>query len=661
MKVVSTSPDTGQHGGATSAWRRAAHALSGKTVRALVHFFIMTICFPHARRTCLLAAAAFLALPVLAQPRLAETVVTATRTAQPLSDLVADVSVLDRDEIERSGAAVLSDLLARLPGLEIVRNGGPGANTSLYIRGAESRYTAVYVDGVRVDSQATGGAQWESIPLALVDRIEVLRGPASAVYGSDALAGVVQIFTRKGEGGFAPYVSTGLGTYSTRKTDAGFSGSHEAFDYALGLGDESSKGFNTRPVAGQNPDDDGYNRQSANARLGWQLNRSQRVEATGLSSNMNSQYDTSAKDDRNLHQLQTLGMNWQARWTEAYNTRLSVTDSRSRYETEPSVYKTITHLRGYLLQNELRVGSQLFTALLERREDKLDNASTTPKTTERSQNGVGLGYGLSERQHTLQLQARQDQDSEFGAQGTGSVAYGYAPTSRWRFTASASTAFRAPTLYQRFSVYGVSTLKPESSRNLELGVRHGDGQDSWSLVVYRNMVENLITFATPGPCASSIGCYANTAQADYEGMTLSGEQHAGSARLRASLDVQDPRDRSTGNLLARRASHHAMLGVDTRAGAWVYGAESQLSGARYDTAANTTVLPGYALFNLYARASLARDWSLLLRVDNATDTSYQLASGYATAGRTFYVGLSWAPGPIGAPAAAAPATTAAAQ
>ncbi len=612
----------------------------------------MNNCSSYARPAGLVLAAAFLSFTAQAQTVavLGENVVTATRSVQPLSDLVADVSVLDRDTIERSGAVGLADVLARVPGVEIVRTGNLGSTTSVYLRGAETRFTAVYIDGVRVDSQSTGGATWESIPLSMVDRIEVLRGPASAVYGSDAMGGVIQIFTRKGEGPFAPYASAGLGTYGTYRAEAGFSGSRQAFDYALGLSDEGSKGFNSRVAANQNPDDDGYRRQSVNARLGLQLDPAHRLEASAVTSNLDSQYDSAtSNDDRNLHQLQTTGLNWQARWSGAYSTRLSVSDSRSRYETKPSPYQTLTQLRGYLLQNEYRVGSQLFTADLERREDKLDNASTTPPTTQRSQNGLALGYGRSEKQHSLQLHARQDQDSEFGAQGTGSIAYGYALTPSWRLIASGGTAFRAPTLYQRFSVYGVATLQPESSRNVEMGARYSAGTTSWGVVVYRNMVSNLITFSSPGPCASSFGCYANTAQAEYAGLTFSGNQRVGQVNLRASLDVQDPRDRSTGLMLARRSNQHATLGADTRQGRWTYGADAQLSGRRYDDAANTVVLPGYVLLGLHARASIARDWSVLMRVDNATDAQYQLANTYATPGRSLFVSLTWAPGP--APAA----------
>ena len=173
--------------------------------------------FPARLAVLNLALAA--ALPAFAQSPLKAVVVTATRVAQPLTDVVADVSLIDREAIERSGATGLADLLARVPGIEISRNGGIGGTTSVFLRGADTRFTAVYIDGVRIDSQSTGGAPWEAIPLAQIDRIEVLRGPAGAIYGSDAIAGVVQIFTRKGEGAFTPYLGLGLGSDRTAKLD----------------------------------------------------------------------------------------------------------------------------------------------------------------------------------------------------------------------------------------------------------------------------------------------------------------------------------------------------------------------------------------------------------------------------------------------------------
>ena len=580
----------------------------------------------------------------LRAPALSETVVTATRTAQPLSDLVADVSIVDRDSIERSGATGLGDLLARLPGVEMSRNGGPGTTTSLFLRGAESRFTAVYIDGVRMDSQSTGGAAWESIPLGLIDRIEVLRGPAGAVYGSDALGGVIQIFTKRGEKGFAPFVSVGVGNRGTTKLEAGVSGASGTVDYALGLLRDESDGFNARPIAGQNPDKDGYRNTAGNARVGVQLNSVHRLEGTLMVGDTNSGYDSGlGKDDRNLHTMHALGLHWQAQWSSAYKTKFSVTDSRDEYETKPSVYLSDTRLRGYLFQNEWREGAHLVTAALERREDRLEN---NPIDRSRSQNGVALGYGYNAGGHTVQVNVRHDEDSEFGGKGTGSVAYGYAITPQWRATASVGTAFRAPTLYQRFSQYGVASLRPESARNAELGLRYAQGDSSFSAVAYRNRVTNLISFVDASACSplQTQGCYANT-RAEYKGVTLAASHRLGPVQLRGSLDLQRPRDLDTGKQLARRAKHHGTFGADTVVAGWTLGAEVQASGRRYDydTVGNTYVLGGYTLVNLYASTRIARDYTLLARVDNLADKDYQLVRNYATAGRTLFVGLKWAP------------------
>jgi len=585
---------------------------------------------------------------------LTETVVTATRVEQPLTDIIGDISIVDRDTIERSGATGVADLLARLPGIEIARNGSIGSTTSLFIRGAESRFTAVYLDGVRIDSQATGGATWESIPLAQIDRIEVLRGPAAAVYGSDAIGGVVQLFTKKGEGPATPFVGIGFGSRGLRRSEAGIGGSAGAFDYSLGAAYEESRGFNARPVSGANPDKDGYVSHSANAKLGYKINDRHRLEATVLESKVKSRYDdffydpTFPADDLNRYRLSTAGLAWTAQWTDVYRTRLSVTDSTSHYDTRPSPYITETKLRSYLFQNDFRFGAHLVTASLERREDKLFNpaldAFSTTIDRKRSQDGVALGYSYSAGPHTVQLNVRHDRDSEFGGKTNGSAAYGFAITPQWRFTASAASAFRAPTLYQRFSEYGVSTLRPETSRNLELGMKYNDGTTTAGLVVYRNRVRDLISFDFNATnCASFFGCYANTARAEYVGATLSASHRLGDLTLRGSIDLQDPRDLDTDKQLTLRARKHASFGADWRVGLWTLGAEWQVSGRRFANAANTQVLPGYGVVNLVATTPIAKDFTLIARVDNVGDRDYQLVRGYATPGRSVYVGVKWQP------------------
>lgn len=593
------------------------------------------------------AAAQTLLAQAATEPQLRETVVTATRVARPLADLVADVSIVDRETIESSGATGVIDVLSRLPGVQVSRNGGQGGVGSVYLRGAEQRFTAVYLDGVRLDSQSTGGVVWEQIPLSQIERIEVVRGPAAAVYGSDAMGGVIQLFTKKGEGALSHYVGVGVGSQGTRTAQAGVSGGTNQVDYSLGVAHERADGFNARPGAGNNPDDDGYRRTSANARLGLQIDQGQRIEGTLLASNLNSQYDGSkTDDDRNHHQLRAASLAWLAQWSDMYSTRLQVTQSGSKYSSTPSFYMTETTLRNYLLQNQWRLGAHLFTAALERREDELHNPATAYSgdlKRDRSQNALALGYGLNHGAHALQANLRYDDDSEFGGKSTGSLSYGYALTPQWRLTAAGGTAFRAPTLYQRFSEYGSPALQPEKGRNVELGARWTQGASSAGLVVYRNRVSNLINFGAAGPCASAFGCYENVGRAEYEGVTLSAAHRVAGVSLRGSIDWQDPRDLNTGKQLARRAKRYATLGADTTVAGWTLGGDLTASARRYDDSANTNVLGGYTVVNLYASTRVGQGVTLLARLDNLADKDYQTARTYATGGRTFYVGLKWTP------------------
>lgn len=597
---------------------------------------------------CVGAAHAAPATDAVVVAALDAVVVSANRTEQPITDVVADVTVVDREAIDRSGAASVAEVLARLPGVSIVTNGGPASTTSVFLRGAETRFTAVFVDGVRVDSQSTGGASWQGIPLAQIERIEVLRGPAAAVYGSDAVAGVVQLFTRQGEEGFFPSIHAGVGTHHTQDLSASLRGGQGAVDYSLGLATERSDGFNAKPTG--NPDRDGYRSHSVSGRLGWKPATGHQLNLTFLDSRQKGRYDgfTPGQDDQTVQELRTLGLNWAARWSEVWSTRVGLSRGTERYETLPSPYETETQVDSYWLRNEWKLGGHGFNLDLERREDNLTNLSTTPSLTRRSQNALALGYTLRAGAHTLQANARHDDDSEFGTHTTGSLAYGYDISPAWRATASAGTSFRAPTLYQRFSIYGIPTLEAETGRNVEAGLRWQSGQNKVGVVVYRNHVENLIDYLSgPGSCINGTGtrpgCYGNVGEALYRGVTLSAATQVGAVNLSGSVDWMDPRNALTDKRLPRRARRQATLLADTRVGGWKLGGEMQAVGSRFDDVANRNELGGYTLFNLSASTEVARDWTLLARVNNLANKDYQTARGYATAGRTFYLGLTWAP------------------
>ncbi|RZL35497.1 MAG: TonB-dependent receptor [Rubrivivax sp.] len=612
-----------------------------------------------ARRPLLALSALAIAASAHAQNRLDTVVVTAARVPQRLSEVLADLTVITRADIERQAAASVADLLRNNGCAEMVRNGGAASTTSLFLRGAETRHTLVMVDGVRMDSQSTGGASWQGLPVTQVERVEVLKGPASAIYGSDAVGGVVQIFTRKGGGKVSADLGVAFGNLGTHKADAGLFGSAGIVDFAFTVAGEESDGFNsttTDSTFSYVPDRDGWRKYQATARLGAQLAEGQRAELVVIKNHINGQYDASRSkplvDDRTLQDTDAARLLWTAQWAPALRTELSFGESRDRYETTPSPYLTVTRARNLALTGSylLAKGQQL-NATVERIEDKLENSGlVTSGVGKRSRNAVGASYLFNAGAFSLQAHARHDDDSQFGGADTGTLLAGYEVAAGLRVVASVGNAFRAPTLYQQGTVYGPDLGKPgvmpldaEKGRNVEVGLKYGVGDTELTATAYRNRVSNLIIFGAAGSCQSAFGCYQNVSQARLQGLTLAGNTQLGGVHLQATLDAQRPTDASTGLLLARRAKHHASFNADTELGNWLLGAGVQASGVRWDNAANTRKLGGYALVNVNAQYRISRNLRVQLNVDNAFDRATTTAFGYASAPRTALVSLRWSP------------------
>lgn len=614
----------------------------------------------------LLRAASFtlaplaLALPAQAQTssnRLDQVVVTATRAPQRLGDVLADLTVITRADIERQAFGSLADLLRNSGCVEMVRNGSPASNTSLFLRGADTRHTLVLLDGVRIDSQASSGASWQGIPLAQIERVEVLKGPASAIYGSDAIGGVVHIISRRGKS--TPRVDLGaaIGNMNTRKLDAAISGGGSSFDYALTVAGERSDGFNattTESAFSYVPDIDGWRSHNATLRLGTTLDARHRLELLALDSHVDGQYDASRSkplvDDHAIQDTRATRLGWSAQWSDKLRTELSVGEGRDRYETQPSPYLTETVLRDVaLLGSYVLDADQQLNFQIERREDRLNNSSLVSGGREkRHQNALALGYLYKTERLNAQLHLRQDDDSQFGGVSTGTLAAGYKLADGLRLMGSVGNAFRAPSLYQRGSVYGpdlgkpgVKALDAERGRNIEIGLRYDTPTFDIAATAYRNRISNLIVFGAAGSCNSAFGCYENVSQARLQGLNLAAGLQLGAVRVSATLDLQSPKDASTGLLLARRAKTFGTLRADTRVSDWTLGAAVQASGQRWDNAANTRQLGGYALLNLDAQYALSKQLRLQLNLDNAFDRSYQTAYSFAQAPRTVFVGLRY--------------------
>ena len=583
-------------------------------------------------------------------------VVSATRSPVPLSHVLSDVSVIQREDIERHGSGGVVDVLRGVAGVQMVRNGGPAGTTSVFIRGGEQRFTAVMVDGVRVDTQTTGGVSWEAIPLSQIERIEIVRGPASALYGSDAMGGVVQIFTRKGTGGAGLDAGLGVGSHHTAKSDATFSGASGPLDFALSAASESSHGFDStvRSATATGADRDGYWSRSVSGRLGFQLADAHRVEVSALDNRVRSQYDAPVSsfspfvDNQATRDLQTLRALWSAQWTQGWRSALSAGQSDDAYEAipnNPTPYRSFSRVQTYAWQNDVSWGANSLQAILERRQDRLRNdLDERPIDDGRSQDAIGLGYGWRDAGRALQLQLRRDDDSEFGGHSTGSIASGLDLAPGWRLQSSFGTGFRAPTLYQRFSEYGSASLAPESSRNFELGLQRSLAHGQLSLTAFHNRVTDLIVFGGTGTCASDFGCYANSSGvSELSGLTLQGRHAWRGWRTSGSFDFLSAKNTDTDKWLARRARRTASLQLDKDLGDWTLGAQWLGVGRRFDDAANKRTLGGYGVLNLDAQWRIDPEWRLQVRVDNLFDKDYNTANNFVSAPLSLFVGMRWSP------------------
>jgi len=570
--------------------------------------------------------------------------VTAARTPQSLASLVADVTVIGAEDIARAGAQSVAELLALVPGVEIATNGGPGTTTSVFLRGANRGHTLVLIDGMRVGSSTDGATALEAIPVDQIDHIEILRGPASSLYGADAIGGVIQIFTRKADAALSANASAGYGTYDTLVVSGGGSGGGPLWRFALQAATRKSAGFDAigNPANfSANPDRDGYKDDSLSGNLALRLADEQEVSARFFRSRLNAQFDAGMGfDDRTITTLSTFAIASRNRLAAGWMSRVeageSVNDSLSQTGFGPSRFKT--RQRQYLWQNDFSIPSGALAIAIERREERVEADVDFPVTARNTNAAVGVWQWHDDSQ-TLQANLRHDESSQFGGRTTGAIAYGYAIGGGLRASASYGTAFKAPTfndLY--FPGFSNPDLKPETARNAEAALRYASADVTAGIVAYRNRVRDLIVFQ----CDASFNCAPqNVANATLEGVTLELEARAGDTLVRASVDWQRPEDDATGNLLPRRARRHASLAAMQSWGPLNLSAELVASSARFDDAANTRRMGGYATLNLIAEYALGRGWTLLARVSNVLDKRYELAADYNTPRANAFAGVRY--------------------
>lgn len=582
--------------------------------------------------------------------------VTATRTPQKASDVLSDNVIISAEDIALSGQTSLVELLQKQRGMEITTNGGPGTTASVLMRGAANNQNIVLIDGVRIGSSTTGGATWSSIPLSQIDHIEIIYGPLSSFYGADAIGGVIQIFTKKGVGTPRLTASAGIGSYGTRTMDAGISGATEGeqrFSYAITAAHEYADGFSATkpdpsPYSSYNPDKDGYKKDSSSGQFSLELAKGQEVGMAFLQSRLNAQYDNGPGFDTHVVQnLQTLSVYskneilpwWSSKVQLSKTTDKSVNISSDQPDGTSEI---TTKQHNFSWQNNFLVGPDVLQLLTEHREEEV---SATGLSGDRTTNSLAASYQLKRGDHLATVSIRNDNSSQFGTHATGSLGYGYRLNKMWRANASYGTSFRAPTFNELYYPgYGIASNKPEKGKNAEVGLVYDDGTSQLNISYYHNKLTDLIVSTTTCPVepdSHPYGCAYNVDKATLEGVSLGGSTKLGNFVLRGSLDVQNPRDDTSGKLLARRARQHGTVALEYAAGAIKTGIEMVVSGKRYDDVDNQVVLGGYSLVNMYASYDLTGKWSLFGRWNNVLNKDYELARYYGTAGSSLFVGMRY--------------------
>jgi vitamin B12 transporter len=593
------------------------------------------------------AAAAIFSVPLSAAEvaPLGDTVVTATRTDTELDEVLAPVIVITREELERSLAPDVASLLQFHAGIDIGRTGGPGQQTSIFIRGTDSNHATVLVDGVRINPGTIGGASVQNIAPETIERIEIVKGPRSTLYGTDAIGGVINIITRAyASNGFE--AASGYGRYDTWLAAASGGVSGEAGELAFSANWLESAGLPTRTT---DDTDRGYDNRSFSLKARTQLGPvklgARYWQAAGTSEYSDFLLAPIDQDFENRMAAIDLSVVPLESWTSRVMVSHIEDDIEQNQPDFTGGFALIRTRRNAAdWQNDVRIGEhQLLTAgLLLTREATESTESFAPFDEDTDTDMAFIQDRIDAGRHDLLVAVAYIDHETFGEETTWNAEYGIDVSASTRLIAAAGTGFRAPDSTDRFGFGGNPALDPERSRNYELSlVQRIGAQQQLRLSAFRNDIHDLINFVVTDPITFE-GQNENVEHARIDGVELAYEYDAPGWRLRAEAIAQDPRNLTTDSQLLRRASESLTLALAKTLGAHELGMDVLVSGEREDFGFPDPVeLEGYALVNLYARFALLPGLTLQLRLENALDEEYELVSTYNTPGRGVFAAVRY--------------------
>lgn len=570
--------------------------------------------------------------------------VTANRSEVATNKTLASVTVITRADIEQSQAPGIADLLSQQAGLDIVRSGGSGSNVSVFTRGSNSNHTLILINGVRVNTAVQGSYDFSSLPLALIDRVEIVRGPRAALWGSDAIGGVIQIFTRE-RSSFAEFRA---GSYGRAEFDVGFGLGDQENNFGAAFGHGSADGFsatNSNAPFGFDADNDGY--ENSHALLNGKMTiGSQVLSAFAIAVDANIEFDQGESNKKNRE----VGIVLTGELTDIWQHSLSVGHSYENIETP--IYSNLFGSRRLAVDwvNTFNINEQSrFNAgvnwSIENGFNEDSSISTIDKT--RRNTGLFVSWRGEFDRNTFELAARRDDNSQYGGKTTGQAAWGFEINEDLRLRASWGQGFRAPNFnelyYPGFSGFfkGNAELRPEASDSAELGINFNiNSQQTLEVSAYRTKVKDLIAFEGFNFEAVNIKrARLKGAEVEYQ---FKGEVFS----LAANAGWQDARNVDDNKKLLRRADRKLNINTNFKINEqWSLGLDLQAASKRPDfdnfITSEPVAAPGYGRVDGSISYQFADAWSLEARVENLGDKDYELIPGYNTPGRSGLVSLRW--------------------
>lgn len=599
-------------------------------------------------------------------------VVTATRTDVPEDNALASVTVITREDIDRLQPTSVSDLLNGLPGVSIAQTGGIGESTTVYLRGTNPTHVLVLVDGIRIGSVSLGLAAFEQIPVDAIDHIELVRGPRASLYGSDALGGVIQIFTRHGQpdGGITPSVSVTGGSHGYINSQAGVSGGDSHLWYNASLGGTYTGGIPACRMGAaelgvacfvDDPRNDAYRNWNGFANVGYRWDNGTELAFDWMRSKSNAEYAGSPYVGNDaIEEQYVAGARLSFTPVNIWKVTLSAGQSRDDDATYyqgnyfgqfyPRVATGFFNSRRNQAswQNDITLAShQLLTVGVDYQQEHIYSDTAFQETT-RGDTGTFAQYQGTFGHNEVQLSARHDHNDQFGNHNTGAAAWGYHFDQGPVLSVSYGTAFHAPTFDDLYfpAFGGVPSanpdLRPETSRSAEIGVTQQLDHWNWGVNAYQTSINNLIVLD-----AEQNYVPFNLSRARIRGVEGQFGFNLDDWRVQSYLTWLQPKNDdggpNNGNLLPRRAGRTARVDVDRGFGRFNVGATFFASGKRYDDAANTYRMGGYATTDLRASYNFAPSWQVEAKLANVFDHSYETVYYYNQLGRTWYLTLRYSP------------------